>query len=154
MRCKLIAVALLLVLAPAPLRACFRRSCEKNLQLRVGKYHAADVAPFHHHAALLAGAALLGHQHLAHAGIHSDLRSCLGNFGRANRGGHVVVVEEHALRAVFRAQVNSRLPRQRHQFIVMAIKRQAVPQRLKRQRAVHRSRIHVHVAEKLGDATR
>ncbi len=72
------------MLAPAPLRARLRRGGKKYFQLRVGKNHAADVAPFHHHAALFTGAALLGYQHLAHAGIHGNLRSCLGNFGSAN----------------------------------------------------------------------
>ncbi len=64
------------------------------------------------------------------------------------------MIEKHALGAVFRAQVNARVARQRHQFRVVAIERQAVAQRLERQRAVHRSRVHVHVAQQLSHAPR
>ncbi len=39
----------------------------------------ADVAPFHHHAALVPRAALLGHQHVAHAGDGGHFRCALRN---------------------------------------------------------------------------
>ena len=55
------------MLFPAPLRAHFRRSFEKNFEFGVGKDDGADVAAFHHHAAACAGALLLGDQNVAHA---------------------------------------------------------------------------------------
>ncbi len=66
-------IALLLVLTPASLGTRFRRRGEKYLKLRIGKDHAADVPAFHHHATLVAGAPLFGHQHVSHAGIYGDL---------------------------------------------------------------------------------
>jgi hypothetical protein len=147
-------VALLFVLAPTPLRACFRRGSEKYFQLCVGKHDAAYVPPFHHNATLFAGASLLGHQNLTHSGVHGDLGSGLRDFGRTNRGCHIVLIEEYSLRAAFRAQVNARVAGQRHQIIVIAIEGEAVPERLERQRAVHRSGVYVHVTQQLSRAPR
>src|SRR5580658_1384579 len=65
-------VAFLLVLSPAPLRAHFGRSSKENFQLRVRENYASDVAPFHHHAALLTCAPLLGHKYLSNSGIHRN----------------------------------------------------------------------------------
>jgi hypothetical protein len=101
-------VTLLLMLAPTPRGARFGRSGQENFQLGVGKNHTADVAAFHHHAALLSRAPLFSYQHVTHAWVHSNLGSRLRYLRRANRGSHILVVEEYALRAVFCAQVNSR----------------------------------------------
>ena len=124
-----------------------RRRREENLQLRVGKHHAADVASFHHHAARSPGAALLGHQHLAHAGTTATFEAAC-----ATSGVRIAAVTSSPSSSTCcvpscGAQVDARLARQRHQIVIVAIERNAVAQRLQRHRAVHRAGIDVDVAQ-------
>ena len=75
-------------------------------------------------------------------------------FRRANRGGHILVIEQNALGAVFGAQVNARFARQGDKIFIVSLERDTSSQRFERERAVHCAGVHVHVAEHLGDAAR
>ncbi len=150
-------VALLLMLAPAPLGPHFGRRREKNLQLRLGKNHAADVAAFHHHAALLARATLLGHQHVAHARHERHFRRRLRHFRacesrRSRLRRRAAPAACRPARRSWRRSI--RVSPASAASCVACVERHAAPQRLQRDRAVHRARVNVEVAHQLRHAPR
>src|SRR5271169_2914286 len=131
------------MLAPAAFSANFGRGSEKNFQTSIRKDDAADVAAFHHNAALFARAALLGDEHLPDAGDYRDFRGRLRDFGGPDGGGHVLAIEKDSLRAALGAQIDARFARELDER-VRGVERDSIAQRLYRQGAVHRARVYVH----------
>src|SRR2546427_175363 len=100
--------AFLCIFQSPPLRAYFHRSIQENLQVGVGKYDRANVAPFHHHAAASCGTPLLSHQHRAHPGDHRHLRRRLRHCRRANLVRNICPVHQHAKTAAAAHQIDAR----------------------------------------------
>ena len=148
------------MLFPAPFRAHFRRSIQKNLQLGFGKNDSSDVAPFHHDAATGAGALLLGNEHFSHFCNRREARRGLCNLSRPNFVRYVLSIQKHTvLRASGlllerrRLQLDVRLLRQRHEtgFIV---KWDGLSKRLQRERSIHGSAVEIQILEHRGNAPR
>jgi hypothetical protein len=102
-------LAALLELAGTPAGTLGRIGVQENFDLRLGKYHRADIATFHHNASSFRQAALYGKQRTPHAGHGRNLGSGGGDTGVANRFGDIFAVEQDT---AFERQGNIGLLRQ------------------------------------------
>ena len=126
--CKFRGFALFFKFALAPSGAHVGRSIQKNLQIGVGEHHRSDIAALHHHAALFAGAALLGHHRMTDPRNHRNDGSGVGHFRRTNRVRDVFAVKKDAQLSVLRHEIDSRRSGE-HSQSVRRIERDAVSQR-------------------------
>ncbi len=148
------------MLFPTPLRSHFRRSFEKNLQLRARENHRADVPPFHHHASARTGALLLGNKNFAHAGDRRKPRRRLRHFRGSDLLRHFFRIKKYSIfragRFLLRSWRFQLDMRRASQFVKRQkiVERNLLPQSFKRQRAIHRATIEIQIAESLRDAFR
>src|SRR5258708_29598732 len=144
-------LAFFLMLFPTALRAHFRRSIQKNLQLGIREHNSPDTAPFHHDPTACASALLLRDQHLAHFCNRREPRRRLRYFRSTNLLGDVRPVQENTILRACRFLLSGRcfqfnvcFPGKRFE-VVLIEKRSAPTQGLQRQRTVQRPPIHIQI---------
>src|SRR6185437_14043417 len=125
-----------------PLAARLRRSIQKKLQVRIGKNHRPNIAPFHHHAPPAPQRPLQPHHPFPNRRMHAHPRSRLRHLRITNPPRNFDTIQQHAVPALNRLQCDRSLRRQPFQRL-RVVHIHAALQRLQRKRPIHCARLQV-----------
>ena len=130
----------------AAARPFLLRRIEVDLEFGLREDDRADVAAFHHHAALGAERALARHEHVAHRGIARHERGRFVHVGCTDGRGDVVAVDRDD--AVAQVEPGARGDRG---HLTRGVEGHTGVQRAPRHGAIHRAGIDVAISQRPGD---